>query len=1403
MKICDLIDFSKETYFNGAVQTEWFYDPTRIEKIAGSYVFHGPKYYGVTSSDVTRTKHQLVDTASFTKMISDKLYASDDSMGNNFVMTIAGYGTGKSHLAVCLGALFSGNNNLAEIITNHIENADKSIGEHIRAINKRHNIIIALNGMNNFNLDAEVLKSARRFLIQNGSSDEVLRSITKSYDVAKHFVEKNYELHRNSFTTAAHKHVINCPETEVKSYLLQHVEDDKEVIEVINEVYKEITGDTIHWDRGISAGDIISILQKELCGANKPFNKVLILFDEFGRYIEYAAANPSIAGEASLQQIFEAVQDANGRVIFAGFIQNDLNAYLSRIDKTANIIRYVGRYENSEKYYLSSNFETILANLLKKNETAGFSRIIGNALNRYDSFHKKVFSALCSWDKASQKKGVWTSFEMYKSVILTGCYPIHPITVWLLSNTSNWMQQRSTIAFAEEMVNSVKQLEIEGTWLPYVYPIDIVDSNIFNEMLNSEEKGLVQSQFCMLYRDIILKIGNKLSDDELKILKAILIINICHFSFRGRDDALLAIRYCSNLKEEVVEKTLKSLEDMHGVIAFDDKAMTFDLIAEANGFNEFKRIYIKYRIGTKATIDEIDEDLTKEASLSGVVETSFAQEHNISSTEWVFERKLCSVEEISVDFLMSLKRKLDLNYSGEEPRGIILYAYCSNNSEEQIKRVTNAIVNANVKSSPIIILFLDDASGEIINALTIKKSLLSFSKADQERFAKHISSQLHIQNKAIVQRFNSLIAQRMMISENGLTQYNCRISVLCTNAFVSLFSSAPPFAFDGFQNKTTTQAKKYLSNICIKLFDKTLTNIQSYQSLTQDEKNRVKSCLSVGVPTSWQVFDSKCSLTEPKNNVISSICNDIEEALSADTPKAISLLIDKYLHAPYGMNINSVALLTFYFIANHGNTIYSYFGDEKLLASHLSDKIFKGSKIQLSEFRKIKLQINEHAEIDQVAELCKRIINTSDISDCVLLRSKLNDLLKQEGITPSNQPIVAEATMRMDEGSRILKGIAEKNDKARELIEESKKSFKIHVFCRVFDYYTDTDKPLSEEYDFVCGDVLKSTIEKIKTDVRSILQQKFTSAISRFKCEITQLSQVKNLYKKIADTLERYGYSEYANETRARIVALEEELLAQQKYQATLTELEKDITLCSGTQTTSYRAVLEMQSKMVKWKEFIETAKEMPSSISTPLIIQINSILDDLETKHNDYQQRFCDVVDQIAKATTIDDLIDSKRLLERLLVLEYDDETTQKIEAFIKDLSIRIERIRRIPDNLDALIESIRLYEHSDDAVLSKELLRRQEQYEALEEGWIDENIIITEKSIDTLSAAQCIKWLDNSEKLPSYLRAETKSRYALLKPQIEARLRKCRVDGVVSMFQNLSDAEKSQCLEILINLR
>ena len=105
MQIRDILKFNKDKYFGGAVQANWFYDADKVSAIADSYVFHGPKYHGVNQQEWQNTSYKLNDTATYAMKLAKR---ASETESNRFCMTIAGYGTGKSHLSVALASLLSG-----------------------------------------------------------------------------------------------------------------------------------------------------------------------------------------------------------------------------------------------------------------------------------------------------------------------------------------------------------------------------------------------------------------------------------------------------------------------------------------------------------------------------------------------------------------------------------------------------------------------------------------------------------------------------------------------------------------------------------------------------------------------------------------------------------------------------------------------------------------------------------------------------------------------------------------------------------------------------------------------------------------------------------------------------------------------------------------------------------------------------------------------------------------------------------------------------------------------------------------------------------------------------------------------------------------------------------------------
>lgn len=1396
MRISELVQFSKDQFFNGAVQSDWFYNKELVEAVATSYVFHGPKYFGVGKTDIAPTRHQLIDTASFAKSIANRVY--DVGNGSPFVMTIAGYGAGKSHLAVALAALFSESTGLRNRITTNICGADKEIGDYIGRINNKNNLVIVLNGMKNFNLDSEILRCVKLSLSQCGIDDSFLKTLTRSYDYAKRVVRQFYDDNQKLFITIAEKNHVRCHDSNLKTYLIDNLESDAEALSVVNQVHIELLGEPIRFEQGLSAGEVLSLIAEKLCGDGGVFNKVILLFDEFGRYVEYVAAQPVIAGEAAMQQIFESVQNAKGKIVFTGFIQSELSAYLSRIESSSNIVRYVGRYESSDKYYLSTNFETILANLLIKN-SKNYDRVIGAKISQYQRFFLRIRSSLNRWDRSAIRKSVWANDSLYENVILKGCYPLHPITVWLLANISNWMQQRSTIAFANEMYAAIKEKNIGDGWLPFVYPTDVVDSSIYNEMLNSEEKGLVTSQNCMLYRDIMQKTSDRLTDNEVKVLKAILIINICRFSFMNKEDALTAVRYCTDLLEDDVKLAFQGLEDLHGVVTFDDNAKVFELVAEASGLNEFKRFYKRYSMGVSASIEDCDEETIKEIGLSKNIETSFSYDHNISSLEWSFKQVLLPVEAISSDYLDARIQELKRSNTGDLPRGLLIYAYCDREALRSISLLQKMYNTKKLKEHAIIIIFLNDGESNLIKYLKGIKVLSKFSAADKARFEKHYETYQKGYHSKVVAIFRALVQKRQMIGASGIETYatGVRIAKLCSEKFESLYTKAPPFAFDGFEKQTRTQANRYLTNICKKLFDQTLMNVQSYQALSSDEKNRVKACLSTGIGTSWQVFDGSCNLVEPRNKIVGHIFESVSHELSADEPSSVFSVFDKYTQAPYGMNYYSIALFFMYFIAIKGNKVLSYYESEKLNASHLNDKVFKRDKLAVAELRKIRIQENPNADTDVVADLCKRILRETSVSKCAVLQTKLKDLVSAEGTTADNQLLVADTNAFLDAGVREHQKQIEVLRQLNEYIAEARIDFNIPKFIRfVFQFDFSPKNPIISDLPFVYDDDYLNKLQSLRSEIDSLIKSKYMRCLPRIQCEITQLSQIKAIYRVVNQRLRENGYNEFADATEKRIKELEERLVAEQKYEKAFAELDRDISMSNNVST--YSAIRDLSAKLSNWEIFISRASDIPSAIKQDYSSRIKAGIQQLDKQRKGMEERITSAISKARNAQSVDQLLTSEKELEGLRDIGFNEKDVSRILDVLAEIGSVKEKIGSLPSRLDKLKKMSKPVGNYS-MLIELELSRAIKLLETKQINWIREFLYPVEGKISRLSASFCSNWLSQTQVLPEFLESDIVDRYESARKDVEVRLHCCRVEGVVSMFMNLSKTEQEECLRII----
>ncbi|MBS6022528.1 MAG: hypothetical protein KIB00_00445 [Paeniclostridium sordellii] len=1409
MEIKNILSFKKENIFDGAVQIDWFYDQNLRGTVASSYIFHGPKYFGLSNEDIQSNKHKLIDTASFIKKISEKVYLDDSS--NRFMLTIAGYGAGKSHLGVTMASLFSGNDiEIKDRILENISTIDTDIYNELKHTINKSNLIITLNGMNNFNLNNEILKNAKKALQLHGQDDSVLQEISTSYITAENFVNNIYDSMCDRFVyySSQTKKYRLFNKNNLKEKLIEGIYEDKEAFDIIDNVYKEVTGNNIRWDDGISANNILLKLNEHFCEKNKVFNKIVIIFDEFGRFLEYASASPNQAGDSALQQIFEAIQNANKNILFLGFIQSDLSAYISRVE-SPNIKRYVGRYDTSDKYYLSSNLETVLANLIHKEDP---NRVIEGYIDRkYSNYHNNLHTSLSRWLKDVKDKSVWANKNLYTNVILKGCYPFHPITVWMLSNLSTWMQQRSTLNFAGEIFDEYKDKEIYEEGLTYIYPTEIIKSKIFRELYDAEEKGLQQSQYCLMYNDIMVKYGDKLQSNHIEILQGILIANICKFKVFDKNDYTSLLKYVTRLYDDEIVTTLKSLEDDFGIIRFDSESKTYDFITEGSGKNEFKNEFIrkKNQISKVRYLDIIDDKIKKDLDLDKNIDTSFGIENSITSMEWRFEKKLFHIDDLNEYTINSLIRDQESRSYITESKGILVYVYTDQESYMKVNELQNIILSKELDKYPIMFMLINDSENVIKNRLLDIKTLREFSISQKEKFAKFIPAYNNEFLRLAVNKFKALELEKQFITAEGINKQAGRLSSLCNCKFMNSYSKLVPFVFDGYEKTPVGKANGYLVSICRGLINNSITKKEGFLNLAKDEQNRAKSVLMIESNKSWKVMSSDYLLLEPQHTVLLEMYNEVVDKLGVNTIVTIESLFKKYLYPPYNMNMNSLALFISYFIGYNSNNLSLYSKTSKLKLADFTQEIFNKTKVDFKKILGYMIEYREGNKEERFIQLIDKINNNVYVENCDRYEKALNKLESEEEIPETLNAKISISKMRLKKGKDINTKIYEQLNSGQVIVREAKEGkISMMKLVRAYDKLTIFDSERLE-MNYQYSEEYMEKAQACKLEIDNIIEGNAARYILSIKSNLPEKFYKNSAqYNQIVRYLDKIGKKEIAIKLKNRLINVEKEIDLVKKYEDTLAKFKNEfIQFEEALNNQKYEKLDSYINKINDWIKFFRSNEELTVDLREQNIEKLNNIrlkvgecLDSIESDIRilELDSKSVDSIDSIRSIKK-----EARTILEKVRDSKFENKVNNIIDL-LEDVEHEISYINANKKNREVVLQKLADLEDKYKntflvKLISKNRYSIENDLNTLEDQFLMEIETNINLKLSSMNYSQCMENISKLSSLPSYTGIKSKEACNIIIKRLYDRINENKIETIIAMFDELNDKNKAICMELL----
>lgn len=1407
-RVGEILSFREDLFFDGAVQADWFYDDSRRPLVATHFVFHGPRYFGLKQSDVATGSHTLIDTCSFVADLANRL--QDDSNKNQFVMAIAGYGTGKSHLIVTLASLFGGpDKDLQAAILRNIEAADPDIAQSLRTLTSKPNLVLVLNGMRDFNLNYELLNSARKSLKMHGLDDSVFKGITKPYDIAKHFVRNNFERLKDMFQKSCLSHFTGIPSDRLREAILESVEIREEVFDAVNAVYEEVNGNPIRWDDGISAYDVLHLLTSQLCGARKPFNKVLILFDEFGRFLEYAGAQPTKAGDAALQQMFEAIQNSDGEAVFVGFVQSDLRAYMSRIDKSANVSRYVGRYETSDKVYLSSNLETIFAGLIQRNNKEAFERYIANRFRQEEQQLEALHQDLLKWCQEARNRGVWQDFEMFRRIVVEGAYPLHPLTVWLLSNLGEWLQQRSALTFVKSAFADVSRNELHefGT-MSFIWPVELLDQGLLQELLAAEGQGRHQSRFCTQYESILRKHSGKFTQEEIKVLSAILIMRVSQFRTRDRSDAIRAMEYCTGLSGSLITKSLESLENDYGVISFDDRLGSFDFIEDAVGANEFKWFIASKRrdVRVDLSIAFQQSDIKQILGIALPIDTDFSIRHHIRTREWQYTQEVIPIDSLDRDRMMFLKNRWASATAPDTPKGQIIWVYV--NSESQplaIQRLQTLIESEKLDELPIIFALMDDRDDRIADSLRDLIVLSNLSDSEKARYSRFLPDFETKVRSTLAETAEELMAETKIVTHEGVRRSTRRIHQLASDLFEKVYPEAVPFPFEGFHNKSGP-AKKILSQLARQLCGG-LIGEQWVQMATSDVRNRFTAVLFAGGgPGSWGIISQDYRVTAPQNPYVRHILAALERNLPPSGTVELKNLMTVLLMPPHGMNEYAAALLLAGFLTLHRSTLRVLVDGKPTRLSDWANRAFGDKAVNFEVIEQTSIQ--RRLETNRIEVFCARVEANTDMQECVQLKEELDRILTEEDIPDEHAGRLEACRIIIEQGLQLNTKYEEclrqavnqiaaaKNDQPYRALNaiKSLKGLKATLFS---DRYSLNKDQLSH-------------IENLLEKADLTLWANWSEWVESLSCSgLTQVGQFEVWTKRIISDLRDHNYNELAHQLQERVTRILDNLNEIRKLSVVTEEVERFDKICQPSDFTSYNQLKDWERQAERLKDYIMKAaiprpeKNRLLDIVTARALQISRALDSLN-------QQIADVIERSLSLKTFEDCASLygtiRNLLERTL-REEDERDLRKLANDLHDFMEDLSRARKFELDPSQLAVEIRrlteIWEARTEDLAVTEVLENiwenaLEKCARMEQEWVARHLEIP-KPVESWSAEECSNWLAAVNPPPRYLSQHYLVRLREMEERVTARQAAIPIEAIIEAFSRLTPEQKRLCLRML----
>ncbi len=815
-------------------------------------------------------------------------YYIDSILGNaSKATTLVGpYGKGKSHLLLVLLTVLNNYNIEDEEYINQLLEKIKKINESLYfkliQIRKQKLKYMPVIINSNYNDMYQAFLLAMTEALEREKIDDIF--INTYFDMALNLIERweneNYKEVINKLNKTLEKQGTTI--TELKNKLKMY---DEASYKLFKETYQIIM-------HGIEFNPLVNTdLIKYYRDINYRiteygYNGILIIFDEFSKFLEYVG-NENMMKDLKIIQDFAEIATRTGKteqIIFSCITHKTINEYIKDLkENKVNAFKTVeGRFKEIKfNRSMEQNYEIVSQTIIKKEK---FHEYVKNKIKQKEKFYNKI-----------EEEFPFAGINNNPKVIYEGCYPLNPITVYALIHLSEEVAQNERTLFtflSDDDVNGFKYF-IKNNTSEELFNIN----KIYDYFYDILKKGSNQR-----IREICFKVENALNkaedDDEENILKALAIIYMINkFDEIPPKDTTLMLAL--DMKEKIFYQKIENLIEK-GVIKRKkiNKAYDFCTVYNRQVLKEINEV-----VNEKFSEINEKETLNKIVNLGYIIPRRYNQQFKMTR---FFKMLFISEEELeNIQSFNILKEE----YFSD---GLILNLIKKHNNTDRLKEKIKQINDEKV----ILRIPKETFSQELTDALKEYEAIqymknLNDNEQEVKRELKLIENEeIELVQNEIEKKLDHYNIKEICYLDNTIKKkkLNSLVSDICEKIY-----PYTPIINNEMMNKNEVSAQMRKSREIV------------IDSILNEDKSMIKN------DTSAEATIYKAIVEKQNNKDIRNILNIIKDFMKKAESKTNMEELCKTLQSePYGIRKGILPILIAISIEEYGENIVLYYQNKEI-----------------------------------------------------------------------------------------------------------------------------------------------------------------------------------------------------------------------------------------------------------------------------------------------------------------------------------------------------------------------------------------------------------------------------------------------------------------------------------------